>query len=50
MHILGNRKILLGVSGSVAAYRAPELARRLADHGAEVRGTDEGGAKLISPL
>ena len=51
MHILGNRKILLGVSGSVAAYRAPELARRLADQGAEVRSVlTEGGAKLISPL
>ena len=51
MHILTNKKILLGVSGSVAAYRAPELARRLAEHGAEVRAVlTEGGAKLISPL
>ena len=51
MHILTNKRILLGVSGSVAAYRAPELARRLAEHGAEVRAVlTEGGAKLISPL
>ena len=51
MHSLRNRKILLGVSGSVAAYRAPELARRLAEHGAEVRAVlTGGGAKLISPL
>ena len=51
MHILSNKKILLGVSGSVAAYRAPELARRLAEHGAEVRAVlTDGGAKLISPL
>ena len=51
MHILTNKKILLGVSGSVAAYRAPELARRLAEHGAEVRAVlTEGGAKLISPI
>ena len=51
MHSLEHKKILLGVSGSVAAYRAPELARRLADEGAEVRAVlTEGGAKLISPL
>ena len=51
MHILTNKRILLGVSGSVAAYRAPELARRLAEYGAEVRAVlTEGGAKLISPL
>lgn len=51
MHVLTNKRILLGVSGSVAAYRAPELARRLADQGAEVRAVlTEGGAKLISPL
>ena len=51
MHGLKGKKILLGVSGSVAAYRAPELARRLADQGAEVRAVlTEGGAKLISPL
>ena len=51
MHSLTKRKILLGVSGSVAAYRAPELARRLAGHGAEVRAVlTDGGAKLISPL
>lgn len=51
MNILNNKRILLGVSGSVAAYRAPELARRLAEHGAEVRAVlTEGGAKLISPL
>lgn len=51
MHDLKGKRILLGVSGSVAAYRAPELARRLADQGAEVRAVlTEGGAKLISPL
>ena len=51
MHLLANKRILLGVSGSVAAYRAPELARRLAEQGAEVRAVlTEGGARLISPL
>lgn len=51
MNTLKNKKVLLGVSGSVAAYRAPELARRLAEQGAEVRAVlTEGGARLISPL
>lgn len=51
MTSLKDKKVLLGVSGSVAAYRAPELARRLAEQGAEVRAVlTEGGAKLISPL
>ena len=51
MTTLRDKKVLLGVSGSVAAYRAPELARRLAEQGAEVRAVlTEGGAKLISPL
>ena len=30
-------KILLGVSGGIAAYKAADLVRRLRDHGAEVR-------------
>ena len=39
------------MSGSVAAYRAPELARRLAERGAEVRAIlTEGASRLISPL
>ncbi len=51
MTSLNDKKVLLGVSGSVAAYRAPELARRLAEQGAEVRAVlTRGGARLISPL
>lgn len=51
MAILNDKRILLGVSGSVAAYRAPELARRLGGRGAEVRAIlTEGGSNLISPL
>src|SRR6187549_1993647 len=30
-------KIVLGVSGGIAAYKAPELVRRLQDAGADVR-------------
>ncbi|MEO6967815.1 MAG: bifunctional phosphopantothenoylcysteine decarboxylase/phosphopantothenate--cysteine ligase CoaBC [Rhodanobacteraceae bacterium] len=34
---LNNRRILLGVSGGIAAYKACELTRRLRDAGAQVR-------------
>ena len=51
MNKLAEKRILLCVSGSVAAYRAPELARRLGEQGAEVRAIlTEGATKLISPL
>lgn len=33
----GNRRVLLGVSGGIAAYKACEVVRRLRDAGAEVR-------------
>ena len=35
--MLAGRRILLGVTGGVAAYKAAYLARRLIEHGAEVR-------------
>ncbi len=51
MKSLAKKRILLCVSGSVAAYRAPELARRLGEQGAEVRALlTESAARLISPL
>ncbi|PWK92618.1 bifunctional phosphopantothenoylcysteine decarboxylase/phosphopantothenate--cysteine ligase CoaBC [Fulvimonas soli] len=34
---LANRRILLGVSGGIAAYKSCELVRRLREQGAEVR-------------
>lgn len=37
MSVLVNKKILLGVSGGIAAYKAAELLRRLREAGAEVR-------------
>lgn len=37
MHELKGQRILLGVSGGIAAYKAAELLRRLQDAGAEVR-------------
>ena len=32
-----NKRIILGVSGSIAAYKSPDIVRRLQDLGAEVR-------------
>lgn len=35
--MLSGKHILLGVSGSIAAYKAPDIVRRLQDEGASVR-------------
>jgi phosphopantothenoylcysteine synthetase/decarboxylase len=32
-----NRRIVIGISGGIAAYKIPELVRRLKDWGADVR-------------
>lgn len=32
-----NQKIVLGITGGIAAYKAPELVRRLKDRGADVQ-------------
>jgi phosphopantothenoylcysteine decarboxylase/phosphopantothenate--cysteine ligase len=37
MNTLTNKRVLLGVSGSIAAYKSPYIVRRLQDLGAEVR-------------
>ncbi|MGB2045091.1 MAG: bifunctional phosphopantothenoylcysteine decarboxylase/phosphopantothenate--cysteine ligase CoaBC [Porticoccaceae bacterium] len=37
MSSLSNKKIILGVTGGIAAYKSAELVRRLQDAGAEVR-------------
>ena len=51
MKTLTNKRILLGVSGSIAAYKAPDIVRRLQDLGAEVRVIlTNGGAKFITEL
>jgi phosphopantothenoylcysteine decarboxylase / phosphopantothenate---cysteine ligase len=47
---LTNKKVLLGVSGSIAAYKSPDLVRRLKDRGAHVRVVLTASAeKLVSP-
>ena len=44
-------KVLLGVSGGIAAYKSPELVRRLADHGAEVQVMMTAAAmEFVKPL
>ena len=48
---LDNRKILLGITGGIAAYKGAILARRLMDAGAEVRVVMTAGAQsFITPL
>jgi len=51
MNNLTNKRILLGVSGSIAAYKSPEIVRRLQDLGAEVRVIiTSGGREFVSEL
>ncbi|MDU6926467.1 bifunctional phosphopantothenoylcysteine decarboxylase/phosphopantothenate--cysteine ligase CoaBC [Franconibacter helveticus] len=48
---LSGKKIVLGVSGGIAAYKAPELVRRLRERGAEVRvAMTEAAKAFITPL
>ena len=48
---LEGRVVILGITGSIAAYKGAEVARRLMDLGAEVHATlTWGGAKFITPL
>jgi len=50
MTSLQDKKILLGVSGSIAAYKSPDLVRRLKERGAIVRVVLTASAeKLVSP-
>jgi len=48
---LADLRVLLGVSGGIAAYKAAELTRRLRDAGAEVRVVlTENAARFVAPL
>ena len=45
------RKILLGVTGGIAAYKAPDVVRRLQDEGADVQVVmTEGAQQFVTPL
>ncbi|PIE37328.1 MAG: bifunctional phosphopantothenoylcysteine decarboxylase/phosphopantothenate--cysteine ligase CoaBC [Gammaproteobacteria bacterium] len=51
MKSLKNKRILLGVSGGIAAYKSADLCRRLAEHGCDVRVVMTAGAQeFIQPL
>ena len=47
MQILQGKKIVLGLTGGIAAYKAPELVRRLKDQGADVRVVITDSAKAF---
>ena len=48
---LATKRILLGVSGGIAAYKAVEILRRLQDEGAEVRVVmTESACRFVQPL
>tara|TARA_B100001093_G_scaffold104518_1_gene96701 strand:+ start:664 stop:1866 length:1203 start_codon:yes stop_codon:yes gene_type:complete len=51
MNLLGGKKILLGVSGGIAAYKTPLIVRELIKNGAEVRVVITPSAKdFVTPL
>lgn len=48
---LANRRIIVGVTGGIAAYKSAELIRRLKDQGADVRAVMTAAAQeFITPL
>ena len=50
-HPARGRRILLGVCGGVAAYKAADLVRRLRERGHEVRcAVTPSAARFVSPL
>lgn len=50
MSALAKKRILLGVTGGIAAYKSPEIVRRLKDAGAEVRVVMTPSAtRLVAP-
>ncbi|MBD3646061.1 MAG: bifunctional phosphopantothenoylcysteine decarboxylase/phosphopantothenate--cysteine ligase CoaBC, partial [Pseudomonadales bacterium] len=51
MQALTNKRILLGVTGGIAAYKSAELIRRLQDQGADVRVVmTRAATEFITPL
>ena len=51
MQTLTNKRVLLGVTGGIAAYKSAELVRRLQDQGADVRVVmTRAAAEFITPL
>ena len=51
MSILSGKKILLGISGGIAAYKTPNLVRSFIKQGAEVKVVMTDSAKeFVTPL
>ncbi len=51
MDVLADKRILIGVSGGIAAYKACDLVRRLREAGAEVRVVmTAAAAEFVAPL
>ena len=51
MQSLINKKIILGISGGIAAYKAPELARQLMQEGASVQVVmTEAAQQFVTPV
>lgn len=49
--MISGKKIMLGVSGSIAAYKALDILRRLQDEGASVRvAMTKNAASFVSPM
>ncbi|MCL5421838.1 MAG: bifunctional phosphopantothenoylcysteine decarboxylase/phosphopantothenate--cysteine ligase CoaBC, partial [Nitrospirae bacterium] len=49
--MLKNRKILLGVTGSIAVYKSVDLVRRLTKEGASVQVImTDASRKFVTPL
>ncbi|CAN5222597.1 bifunctional phosphopantothenoylcysteine decarboxylase/phosphopantothenate--cysteine ligase CoaBC [soil metagenome] len=51
MKLLADKNILLGVTGGIAAYKSPDLVRRLRENGANVRVVmSQAAKKFITPM
>ena len=51
MQSLQNKRLLLGITGGIAAYKSPDLVRRLREAGAEVRVVmTQSACEFITPL
>lgn len=51
MSVLEEKRILLGVSGGIAAYKSPDLVRRLRERGARVQVVMTASArKFVTPM
>jgi phosphopantothenoylcysteine decarboxylase/phosphopantothenate--cysteine ligase len=48
---LQNKRVLLGITGGIAAYKTPEIVRLMREYGAEVKVVmTDGATKFITPL